>query len=131
MVKEQLQGLIEDKSATVGVVGLGYVGLPLIVEFALKGFKGIGFEVDKKKVDEINGGRSYIPDVPSENVEKTVKDGKLSATTDFGLLAKCDVIIVCVPTPLRKTKGPDMSFILSAGEEIRKYKRPGQLVILA
>ena len=130
MVKEQLQGLITDKSAIVGVVGLGYVGLPLIVEFALKGFKGVGFEVDKKKVDEINGGRSYIPDVPSENVEKTVKDGKLSATTDFSCLTECDVIIVCVPTPLRKTKDPDMSFILAAGEEIRKYKRPGQLVIL-
>ena len=130
MVKEQLQGLIEGKSATVGVVGLGYVGLPLIVEFALKGFKGIGFEVDQRKVDEINAGRSYIPDVPSENVEKTAKDGKLLATTDFGCLAKCDVIIVCVPTPLRKTKDPDMSFILAAGEEIRKYKRPGQLVIL-
>ena len=130
MVREQLQGLIESKSATVGVVGLGYVGLPLIVEFALKGFKGIGFEVDQRKVDEINAGRSYIPDVPRKNVEKTAKDGKLLATTDFGCLAKCDVIIVCVPTPLRKTKDPDMSFILAAGEEIRKYKRPGQLVIL-
>src|SRR5689334_10764778 len=98
MVREQLQGLIESKGATVGVVGLGYVGLPLIVEFALKGFKGVGFEVDQRKVDEINAGRSYIPDVPSENVEKTVKDGKLSATTDFTCLAECDVIIVCVPT---------------------------------
>jgi UDP-N-acetyl-D-glucosamine dehydrogenase len=130
MVKEQLEGLIKDKSAVVGVIGLGYVGLPLIVEFALKGFKGIGFEVDENKVKEINAGRSYIPDVPTENVEKTVKAGKLSATTDFRCLSECDVIIVCVPTPLRKTKDPDMSFILSAGEEIKKYKRPGQLVIL-
>ena len=130
MVKEQLQGLIKEKSAVVGVIGLGYVGLPLIVEFALKGFRGVGFEVDENKVKEINAGRSYIPDVPSENVEKTVAAKKLSATTDFSCLSECDVIIVCVPTPLRKTKDPDMSFILSAGEQIKKYKRPGQLVIL-
>jgi UDP-N-acetyl-D-glucosamine dehydrogenase len=130
MVKQQLEGLIRGKSAVVGVIGLGYVGLPLIVEFALKGFKGIGFEVDDHKVKEINQGRSYIPDVPSENVEKTVKEGKLSATTDFSCLSECDVIIVCVPTPLRKTKDPDMSFILSAGAQIKKFKRPGQLVIL-
>jgi len=130
MVKQQLEGLIRGKSAVVGVIGLGYVGLPLIVEFALKGFKGIGFEVDDHKVKEINEGRSYIPDVPSQNVEKTVKEGKLSATTDFSCLSECDVIIVCVPTPLRKTKDPDMSFILSAGAQIKKYKRPGQLVIL-
>jgi UDP-N-acetyl-D-glucosamine dehydrogenase len=130
MVKQQLQALIKDKSAKIGVVGLGYVGLPLIVEFALNGFRGIGFEVDKNKVREINAGSSYIPDVPGDNVDKTVKAGKLSATTDFSCVAECDVIIVCVPTPLRKTKDPDMSFILSAGEEIKKYKRPGQLVIL-
>jgi len=130
MVKQQLEGLIKDKSAKVGVVGLGYVGLPLIVEFALKGFTGIGFEVDANKVKEINSGRSYIPDVPSENVDKTVKAGKLSATTDFSCLSECDVIIICVPTPLRKTKDPDMSLILAAGEQITKYKRPGQLVIL-
>ena len=130
MVKQQLESLIKDKSAIVGVIGLGYVGLPLIVEFALKGFKGIGFEVDANKINEINAGRSYIPDVPTENVEKTVKAGKLSATTDFSRLSECDVIIVCVPTPLRKTKDPDMSFILSAGGQIKKYKRPGQLVIL-
>ena len=125
MVKQQLEGLIKDKSAVVGVIGLGYVGLPLIVEFALKGFRGVGFEVDENKVKEINAGRSYIPDVPSENVESAVKAGKLSATTDFSCLSECDVIIVCVPTPLRKTKDPDMSFILSAGEQIKKYKRPG------
>jgi len=130
MVKQQLEGLIKDKSAVVGVIGLGYVGLPLIVEFTLKGFRGVGFEVDETKVKEINAGRSYIPDVPSENVEKSVKAGKLSATTDFSCLSECDVIIVCVPTPLRKTKDPDMSFILAAGEQIKKYKRPGQLVIL-
>jgi UDP-N-acetyl-D-glucosamine dehydrogenase len=130
MIKNELEKLITDKSATIGVIGLGYVGLPLIVEFCLKGFRGIGFEVDTKKVDDINAGRSYIVDVPSENVAKCLSDGKLSATTDFAKLSDCDVIIICVPTPLRKTKDPDMSYIIAAGEEIQKYMRPGQLMIL-
>ena len=130
MIKEDLKKLIADKSACIGVIGLGYVGLPLIVEFGLKGFNGIGFEVDTKKADEINAGRSYIVDVSDENVKKCVDAGVLTATTDFSKLAECDVIIICVPTPLRKTKDPDMSYILSAGGEIQKYMRKGQLVIL-
>ena len=130
MIKEELQKLIADKRACIGVIGLGYVGLPLIVEFGLKGFKGIGFEVDAKKVDAINSGDSYIVDVPSENLKKCVDDELLTATTDFSKLAECDVIIICVPTPLRKTKDPDMSYILAAGGEIQKYMRRGQLMIL-
>ena len=130
MIKDQLTKLISDKSASIGVIGLGYVGLPLIVEFTLKGFRGIGFEVDEKKAAEINAGRSYIVDVPDENVQKCVEDGTLSATTDFSRLADCDAIVICVPTPLRKTKDPDMSYIIAAGEEIQKYMRRGQLVIL-
>src|SRR5215212_10905777 len=130
MIRNELEKLIAEKRACIGVVGLGYVGLPLIVEFCLKGLKGVGFEVDVKKTGEINDGRSYIVDVPPENVKKCVDEGRLSATTDFSRLAECDVIIICVPTPLRKTKDPDMSFILAAGEQIRKYKRKGQLVIL-
>ncbi len=130
MIKEQLRKLIAEKDATIGVIGLGYVGLPLIVEFALKGFKGIGFEVDAKKVDDINAGRSYIVDVSNENVKKCVDGGGLAATTDFRKLIDCDVVVICVPTPLRKTKDPDMSYIIAAGEEIQKYMRPGQLVIL-
>jgi UDP-N-acetyl-D-glucosamine dehydrogenase len=130
MIRNELEKLIAETRACVGVVGLGYVGLPLIVEFSLKGFKGIGFEVDAKKADEINAGRSHIVDVPSENVKNCVDSGTLAATTDFSRLNECDVIIVCVPTPLRKTKDPDMSFILAAGEQIKKYKRKGQLVIL-
>lgn len=130
MIKQELEKLIAEKRASIGVIGLGYVGLPLIVEFGLKGFKGIGFEVDKKKADDINAGRSYIVDVSDENVKKCVDAGKLTATTDFSKLADCDVIIICVPTPLRKTKDPDMSYIIAAGEEIQKYMRRGQLVIL-
>ena len=130
MIKQELEKLIEAKSARIGVVGLGYVGLPLIVEFCSNGFEGVGFEVDKKKVDEINAGRSYIPDVTTDRLKACVDAGKLTATTDFSQLGECDTIIICVPTPLRKTKDPDMSYILSAGGEIQKYMRPGQLVIL-
>ncbi len=130
MIKENIKKLIADKTACVGVIGLGYVGLPLIVEFISKGFKGIGFEVDQKKTDAINAGKSYIVDVSDEQVQKCIGTGLLSATTDFAQLSYCDVIIICVPTPLRKTKDPDMSYILAAGDQIQKHMRPGQLVIL-
>lgn len=130
MLINELETLITEKRANIGVIGLGYVGLPLIVEFALKGFSGIGFEVDAKKADAINAGTSYIVDVTDENVKKCVDSGKLTATTDFSRLNDCDVIIICVPTPLRKTKDPDMSYIIAAGEEIQKYMRRGQLIIL-
>ncbi len=130
MIKDSLNKLIADRSACVGVVGLGYVGLPLIVEFCLKGFRGIGFEVDERKTAEVNAGRSYIVDVKSDDVQKCVDGGKLTATIDFSELSNCDVIIICVPTPLRKTKDPDMSFIIAAGEQIQKYMRSGQMMIL-
>ncbi|HEX8287825.1 MAG TPA: nucleotide sugar dehydrogenase [Pyrinomonadaceae bacterium] len=130
MIKDELKNLIAAKTATIGVIGLGYVGLPLIVEFALKGYPTIGFEVDEKKTELLNQGNSHIVDVPSENVQKALEAGKFTATTDFSRLKECDVIIICVPTPLRKTKDPDMSYILAAGEEIKKYARRGQLVIL-
>lgn len=130
MIKDDIKNLIADNSAVIGVIGLGYVGLPLITEFCLKNFRGIGFEVDAKKAEAINAGESYIVDVPAENVKDCVEDGRLSATTDFSKLNTCDVIIICVPTPLRKTKDPDMSYILAAGEEIQKYMRRGQLIVL-
>src|SRR5688572_6594215 len=130
MIKDDIKNLIADGSARIGVIGLGYVGLPLIIEFCLKNFQGIGFEVDEKKGEAINAGQSYIVDVPAEEVKKCVRAGRVSATTDFSKLKDCDVIIICVPTPLRKTKDPDMSYILAAGEEIQKYMRRGQLIIL-
>jgi len=130
MVKDELKNLITEKRANIGVIGLGYVGLPLIMEFALKGFPTVGFEVDARKVEALNQGSSHIVDVPSENVQKAIADGKFKATTDFAELKNCDVVIICVPTPLRKTKDPDMSYILAAGEQIKKYARRGQLVIL-
>ncbi len=130
MIKDEIKKLITDKTACIGVIGLGYVGLPLIVEFALKNFPAVGFEVDEKKTAHINAGKSHIVDVSSENVQKCLDGGRFHATTDFSELEKCDVVIICVPTPLRKTKDPDMSYILAAGEQIKKYARRGQLVIL-
>src|SRR3989440_7668610 len=130
MIKNELIKLIKDKRARVGVIGLGYVGLPLATEFAGAGFKATGFEVDEKKVGEISAGRSYIADVSSETIKQVVDAARLSATTDFDLLRECDAIIICVPTPLRKTKEPDVSFILAAAEQIKQRLRRGQLIIL-
>ena len=130
MVKHQITKLITDKKARVGVIGLGYVGLPLVVEYAASGFEGIGFEVDQTKANKINEGDSYIGDVPSTRVKELVSQKRLSATVNFDRLADCDAIIICVPTPLRKTKEPDVSYILAAAEEIKKRLRRGHLVIL-
>ena len=130
MVKEQIISLITKKRARVGVIGLGYVGLPLLTEFASHGFKSIGFEVDAKKTARINSGDSYIGDVSASLLAQLVKDNLLQATTDFDQLKDCDAIIICVPTPLRKTKEPDVSYILSAADEIKKRLRSGQLIIL-
>lgn len=130
MIKTEIIRLLENKSARVGVIGLGYVGLPLVTEFAGKGLKATGFEVDESKVARINAGESYIGDVESSLIKKIVDAGCLRATTDFDELKECDAIIICVPTPLRKTKEPDVSYILAAAEEIKKRLRRGQLVIL-
>ena len=108
-MKNELINLITNKQAHVGVIGLGYVGLPLVVEFTSKGFQGTGFEVDESKAEQINTGSSYIGDVPSRKVKDAVDAKRLRATTDFSHLRECDAIIICVPTPLRKTKEPDVS----------------------
>ena len=130
MIKEQIISLITEKRARVGVIGLGYVGLPLLTEFAGQGFKATGFEVDPKKTARINAGESYIGDVTSSVLGQLVKDNLLQATTDFDQLKDCHAIIICVPTPLRKTKEPDVSYILSAAEEIKKRLHRGQLIVL-
>src|SRR5882672_12027203 len=126
MVKEQIITLIRAKHAHVGVVGLGYVGLPLLAEFAGRGFQATGFEVDENKATQINAGSSYIGDVDSSVVNDLVESKRLSATTDFDQLKECDAVIICVPTPLRKTKEPDVSYILAAAEEIKKRLHQGQ-----
>ncbi|MFN2515429.1 MAG: nucleotide sugar dehydrogenase [Pyrinomonadaceae bacterium] len=130
MVKEQIIALIKAKHAHIGVVGLGYVGLPLLAEFARGGFRATGFEVDANKADQINSGISYISDIGSAVVKELVENKLLRATTDFDHLKECDAVIICVPTPLRKTKEPDVSYILAAAEEIKARLHRGQLVIL-
>ena len=130
MVKEQLIELIKTKRARVGVVGLGYVGLPLLAEFARAGYEAVGFEVDATKADQINSGVSYIGDIDSATLKKLVDRKLLRATIDCDHLKECDAVIICVPTPLRKTKEPDVSYILAAAEEIKKRLHQGQLIIL-
>jgi UDP-N-acetyl-D-glucosamine dehydrogenase len=126
----RLQSQLTDRTATVGVVGLGYVGLPLLVELARAGYEAVGFDLDERKVTAIQEGRSYIPDVPTADVSALVAAGRLRATTDFSELANVNSVNICVPTPLRKTKDPDMSYVVSAVETIAVNMRPGQLVIL-
>ena len=103
---------IESKQARLGVIGLGYVGLPLAVEFARAGFTVIGYDVDARRVGELMAGRSYIPDVPSAHLAEVVKNGTFIATTDPKKLGEVDIIDICVPTPLRKTKDPDMTYVV-------------------
>src|SRR5215469_15978625 len=127
---ETLSEKIASRKARVGIVGLGYVGLPLAVEFAKAGFAVTGIDVLESKVARINAGNSYVQDVPTEAISRLVEAGKLRATTDFKVVEELDTLNICVPTPLRKTKDPDMSFIVSACTEIAKYLQPGSLVIL-
>jgi UDP-N-acetyl-D-glucosamine dehydrogenase len=125
-----LREKIASRRARAGVVGLGYVGLPLAVEFARSGFRTTGIDLDDRKVRAIMEGRSYIPDVATNDVAKLRQAERLDATTDFGAVAELDTINICVPTPLRKSKDPDMSYIVSAVESIARHLRPGVLVCL-
>ena len=127
---EDLKARIASHEAHIGVIGLGYVGLPLAIEFTRAGHEVTGFDVDQERVQQLAGGASYIEDVPSAAVSEAVSAGRFTATTDFGRLSRCDVINVCVPTPLTKSKDPDVSHMAAALEEIRKRLRVGQLVIL-
>ncbi|HMB70802.1 MAG TPA: nucleotide sugar dehydrogenase [bacterium] len=122
---------LEDRSATLGIVGLGYVGLSLAMEFLKAGYRVIGIDVDESKVERLNRGVSYVMDVPSDDVRKFVEMGRLRATTDYRVIADVDTVNICVPTPLRsKTKDPDLSYILDAMTGIRKHLKAGHLVIL-
>jgi UDP-N-acetyl-D-glucosamine dehydrogenase len=119
-----------DRSAVFGIVGLGYVGLPLAMELARAGYRVLGFDVNQAVVDRLAAGDSHIQDVPAQVVARAVKDGRFSATTELARLAEPDVISICVPTPLSKTKDPDVSFVLSATESVKRTLRRGQLVVL-
>lgn len=130
MIQEQLLSKIQERSAVVALIGLGYVGLPLAVEFGKAGFKVIGIDVDQKKIDALNAGRSYIPDVMNEDVAALRSAGKLFASTDYALLQQVDAISICVPTPLTKTRDPDMSYVINAAEKVAKYAHTGLVIIL-
>ena len=127
--RDILEQKILDRTARVGIVGLGYVGLPLAVEFARAGFHVTGIDVQEQKVASLNRGKSYIQDIPDEILAPLVESGHFEAVTDFSVVSELDTINVCVPTPLRKTKDPDMSYIVEAGQQIAKYFHPGMLVI--
>jgi len=125
-----LRGKIDSREARIGVIGLGYVGLPLAVELGHARFRVTGFEVDGTKIRSLAEGRSDIGDVESSELQAQIDAGHFEATADFDKLAEVDVINICVPTPLRKTRDPDVSFIAAAVEEIRKHLHAGQLIIL-
>jgi UDP-N-acetyl-D-glucosamine dehydrogenase len=128
--KQQLLDKIEKRKAKIGVIGLGYVGLPLAVEFARAGFEVLGYDVSDRVVKLINGGGSHIKDVPASSVAEFVRSGKFKATTDATLLAEIDAISIAVPTPLAKTRDPDMSFVLAATATVARTARAGQLIVL-
>src|SRR5690554_6886869 len=109
--KEELLKKIKNKNAVIGIIGLGYVGLPLALAFAEKNFNVIGFDIDEKKIPHLNSGKSYIKHIASSRVEKQISSGKFKSTSDFSELKTCDVIIICVPTPLNNNREPDLSFI--------------------
>jgi len=127
---KELSQKIDERSARIGVIGLGYVGLPLAVELAGAGFEVIGFDIDKEKVRSIEAGNSYIPDVSQEDLASAREGDRFRATSDFDQLHEVQIVNVCVPTPLTKTKDPDVSFMASAVEEIRERLHPGELIIL-
>jgi UDP-N-acetyl-D-glucosamine dehydrogenase len=127
---DALTGRINRGEARIGVLGLGYVGLPLSVEFGSAGLSVIGFDLSESKVASLNKGQSYIQDVPTERLKALVDKGRVSATTDFTRIRECDALIICVPTPLSKTKDPDLSMVVSAARFVADNMRAGQLVVL-
>jgi UDP-N-acetyl-D-glucosamine dehydrogenase len=129
-IKDTLMEKLKDKTARIAILGMGYVGLPLAVVFAEAGFFVTGVDPDKRKADSLVKGKSYIPDISTERLAPLVKSGNLKATTDFSVLKDMDAVSICVPTPLRQTGDPDMSFILSATEQLAKYMHKGMVVVL-
>src|SRR5499426_3911126 len=127
---QTLEQRLENQTARLAVIGLGYVGLPLAVELAQAGFEVHGIDIDEKRVRQLNQGRSYIQDVPTADVSALVRQKRLVATTDFSVLKKCDTVNICVPTPLSKQRDPDVSYIVAAATEVARHLHKGQLVIL-
>ena len=126
-IKNELLAKLGARKARVAVIGLGYVGLPLAVRFAEAGYSVVGLDLDRRKVEAINRRESYIEDIPTAQLAAC---GDLSATADYGALGACDAVSICVPTPLNKTGDPDMSFIMSATEQIAQHLHPGMVIVL-
>jgi UDP-N-acetyl-D-glucosamine dehydrogenase len=126
----KLEEKISNKSARIGIVGLGYVGLPLAVAFSEAGFKVLGIDIQQKRVELVSRGQSYIADVPSERLQAVIANNLLQATTEQARLRETEVICICVPTPLTKTKDPDLSYVIHESKEISRYLQPGQLIVL-
>ncbi len=129
-MKNNLQSKINDKTAVIGIIGLGYVGLPLAVEFANNNFTVIGIDINKDRVDQLNKGENYIGDVSDDNLKKLISLKQISATNDFSVLANIDAVLICVPTPLNKLKDPDVSYILSVLDQLTKYVHSNMLISL-
>ena len=125
-----LQSKIEDKTAIIGIIGLGYVGLPLAVEFANSNFSVIGVDINQDRVNQLSKGENYIGDVSDDNLKQLISSKQISATTDFSVLSKIDAVIICVPTPLNKLKDPDVSYILSVLDQLTKYVHTDMLISL-
>ncbi|MCP4425971.1 MAG: UDP-N-acetyl-D-glucosamine dehydrogenase, partial [Chloroflexi bacterium] len=128
--KAALLQKIETRQAMIGVVGMGYVGLPLAVALVEAGFRVMGIDVDEAKVSSLNEGRSYVEDVSDETLRPLVQDGRLQASADYAALTAVDAISICVPTPLRKTKDPDISYIIDAADKIARHGGSGKLIVL-
>ena len=126
----KLKEKILTKEAKVGIIGLGYVGLPLALTFAKSGFRVKGIDIDKNRIARLNNGHSYILDITSSEIKEAMKDGVFTVTADFSHIKKLDAVIICVPTPLYKTKEPDVSYIVAAVQSIKKYMKRGQIVVL-
>jgi UDP-N-acetyl-D-glucosamine dehydrogenase len=126
----RLQSVLQDRTAVVGIIGLGYVGLPLAASAASGGFRTLGFDIDPAKAEQLNRGRSYIEAVSDEALGAIVSDGRFSATDDLDRLTECDVIVICVPTPLTRHREPDLSYIEETGRQVARRLRAGQLVVL-
>ena len=129
-VKTELLNKIQDKSAVIGIVGLGYVGLPLAVEFAKAGYKTIVFDVQAGKVDSVNAGHNYIGDIVGDALKNAVEAGKLSATSDFSFIKDVDAVAIAVPTPLDKYQQPDISYVKGSTESVAKYIHKGMVIVL-
>jgi UDP-N-acetyl-D-glucosamine dehydrogenase len=127
---QTLVSRLDKRTARLGVIGLGYVGLPLAIELAQAGFEVFGVDIDEARVKQLNQGKSYIQDVPTAEVRDLVRKGRFHASTDFAVLKKCDTVNICVPTPLSKQRDPDVSYIVAATQEVVRYLHKGQLVIL-